>query len=340
MNKKKIRIGMVGTLHDHSVGKLRSVHKLSDTFEVVGIAAEDAERSRQLQREYPYSEYPFLSEEDLLERGCDAVLVEGFEYELPFAAKRFIDRGIPVHIDKPAGRDQDVFEAALRSAKRQGIPVQMGYMYRYNPAVQTCMEMIRNGQLGDIRSVTAVMNTGHPRDKQRWLARFKGGIMFFLGCHMLDLIFRIQGMPLSITPYIMGEDIEGERAENQATAVLAYESGFSIAQANACEVNGYGRRQLVVCGTKGTLEIRPLERAPRVFFTGADAADPFEDRHTEMIFPEIDDAARYDAMMLDFARMVRGEIKNPYSYAYELQLQKIVLASCGYNVDYGTPAEL
>ena len=38
---------------------------------------------------------------------------------------------------------------------------------------------------------------------------------------------------------------------------------------------------------------------------------------------------RYDEMMLDFAAFVRGERKNPYSYEYELGLQKLVLQACG-----------
>jgi len=37
---------------------------------------------------------------------------------------------------------------------------------------------------------------------------------------------------------------------------------------------------------------------------------------------------RYDAMMLNFAEMVRGK-KNPFSYDYELELYKLVLRACG-----------
>ena len=42
-------------------------------------------------------------------------------------------------------------------------------------------------------------------------------------------------------------------------------------------------------------------------------------------------------MMLDFAAMVRGEKQNPYSYEYELGLQKLILACCGRDVDLKTP---
>ena len=44
MLKPKIRIGHVGTLHDHSLGKLNCVGKYPDIFEVIGIVEENPER--------------------------------------------------------------------------------------------------------------------------------------------------------------------------------------------------------------------------------------------------------------------------------------------------------
>lgn len=157
---------------------------------------------------------------------------------------------------------------------------------------------------------------------------------------MVDLIYRIQGLPNKVVPFLHESNIQGISAVNQAAVVLEYDTGISIAQANSCEINGYGRRQLVVCGTKGTLEIRPLERKPHVLFTGIQNAEPFRDRHTESRFPETADSCRYDDMMMDFARMVRGEIENPYSYECELQVQKLILACCGLDVDYKTQTAL
>ena len=40
---------------------------------------------------------------------------------------------------------------------------------------------------------------------------------------------------------------------------------------------------------------------------------------------------RYDEMMNSFAKMVCGEMTNPFDYDYELKLYKILLRSCGVN---------
>ena len=38
---------------------------------------------------------------------------------------------------------------------------------------------------------------------------------------------------------------------------------------------------------------------------------------------------RYDAMLAGFASYVRGDVENPWSYDYELELYKLVLEACG-----------
>lgn len=337
----RIRVGHIGTHHDHSTGKMDCVRKFPDVFEVVGIVEEDLDWKYRIQDLPSYRDIPFMTEEELFNRGVDCVLVEGFEYDLPRVAKRCVENGAAVHIDKPAGRDLRAFEDTLRIAKKKNLPVQMAYMYRYNPAVRDCLKRVRNGELGDILNVTAIMNTGHSSAKRQWLAQFdQGGIMFFLGCHMVDLVHQVQGVPDSITPFLRSSGLDGTTAVDQATAIFSYPAGTSIVQANACEINGYGRRQLVVCGSRGTYEIRPLESPIRVMYTDRSFANCFEDRHTVPEIPTVPKDARYDEMMMDFAAMIRGEKENPFSYEYELINQRMILAACGEKVDLHAPVEL
>lgn len=328
---KKLRVGHMGTRHDHSSGKLECVLKFPELFELVGIAEDNPERRAQIQNQPPYRDLPFLTKQQLIDAGCDCMLIEGFEYDLPYDAKLCVDNGIPVHVDKPAGRDLSMFEALLNTAKKKHLPVQMAYMYRYNPAVMDCLAKVRAGMLGEIYSVSAVMNTGHDAMKRQWLSQFDGGIMFFLGCHMIDLVYQLQGYPERVTPFLRSSGFDGVQSIDQATAVFTYRNGSSIIQANACEVNGFGRRQLVVCGSKGTYEIHPLERPIKAKYTHVSFSETFYDRHQELSFRTIPPEERYDAMMLDFAAMVRGEKENPFDYDTELHVQQLVLASCGYD---------
>lgn len=41
--------------------------------------------------------------------------------------------------------------------------------------------------------------------------------------------------------------------------VFRYRNGISFAKSTAVEYGGFERRQLVVCGSKGTVELKPFE---------------------------------------------------------------------------------
>lgn len=335
---RKIRIGHIGTLHDHSSGKMKCVLKYPDVFEVVGIVAEDDARWERIKNTLEYRNIPRMTEEELFAAGVDAVMVEGFEHDLPYVARRCVERGVHVHVDKPAGRDLDVFEDTLRIAKGKNLTVQMAYMYRYNPAYLDCLRLIEEGKLGEVYQVTAIMNVGHPAEKRAWLSQFDGGMMFYLGCHMIDFVYRLLGTPDKVTSFIKSSGIDGLDVPDNTTAILEYKNGASIVQSVACEIGGFGRRQLIVCGSRGSYTIQPLERPLHAYFTDGVTAKPFTDTKVKRELPLFNDVNdRYDAMMLDFAAMVRGEKQNPYTYEYELGLQKLILACCGHDVDFKSP---
>ena len=240
---KPIKLGHVGTLHDHSSGKLECVKKFPELFEIVGIVAESPEREAEIKDKAAYRGLEFCDRETLLERGVEAVLVEGYERDLIKEAQFWAERGVHMHIDKPAGDDVESFERLLLTAKEKKLTVQMAYMYRYNFAVLDCLDRIARGELGDIYQITAVMNTRHPDDKRDWLNNFDGGIQFYLGCHMIDLVYRIQGLPENIYPFIKSTMTAGVDAPDFGHAVFEYKNGISTVEATSAEV----RRSDVQC---------------------------------------------------------------------------------------------
>lgn len=154
--------------------------KFPSIFELVGVVAENKEQIEQCKQNAAYDGVRWLSEEELFAvPDLDAVLIETEELSLVKTAQKCIDRGLHVHMDKPAGESYEDFEHLLQSAAQKNLTVQLAYMYRYNPAIKKALEFVKNGKLGNIYQVEAVMNTGHDEKKREWLARFSGGIMFF-----------------------------------------------------------------------------------------------------------------------------------------------------------------
>lgn len=343
---RKIKIAQIGIGHDHARFIFDSLLRQSDVFEVIGFCVcEGEEKQYERLKEKVYATSKRMTLKEILTYpGLDAVTVECNEEILTKYAQLAIEHNLPVHMDKPGSEDAAAFEVLLKHAKDKELIFHLGYMYRYNPAIQRTMKLVREGALGRIYSVEAHMDCLHNSEKRQWLGNFKGGMMFFLGCHLVDLILQIQGVPDKVIPYNVSTGFDGVTAKDYGMAVFQYPNGVSFAKTCAAEPGGFIRRQLVVCGEKGTIELNPLERYVRHSENGKDMITvmheiykdeamnsgwnlPYDERIMEPF-------NRYDDMMKSFAMMVCGEKENPYTYDYEILLHRIILCACGHQIDY------
>ena len=63
---KRIKIGQIGTTHAHAAGKMATLRKLSEDYEVVGIVEPNADRQGRLKNHSAYRGLKWLTEEQLL----------------------------------------------------------------------------------------------------------------------------------------------------------------------------------------------------------------------------------------------------------------------------------
>ncbi len=338
---RKIKVIQIGAGHDHAQMALESALSQSEVFDVVGFAVPECEEQRFPKKiklfEKEWSVPKLSIEEALNYPELDAVLVETEEINLTKYALMAAQKGLAVHMDKPGGLDHSEFAELIGTLKEKKLAFSAGYMYRFNPAVQEALEKIDRGELGEIYSVEAHMNCEHPREKRQWLEQFPGGMMFFLGCHLIDLVYRIQGMPEEVIPLNTSTGYEGVTAQDFGMAVYRYRNGVSFIKTCDAEPGGFMRRQLVICGTKGTIEIRPLEslvsdnNGGRLdMFSTVRSVTAGNDWVRDFAVNERSKAYnRYDNMLLRFAQTVCGERENLYSYEYELELHRLILNTCG-----------
>jgi predicted dehydrogenase len=182
------------------------------------------------------------------------------------------------------------------------------------------------------------MSTEHVLAVRQYLTRFRGGTMYIFGCHLIDLLISFMGKPERIIACQGKTGFDGVDFFDNGLAVFEYPRGACTIRTSSVEVKGYDRRQLVICGSKGTIEIKPLENPTVMTIAMADhSTEPGEYLHDHhavkrtIDLPEL--AGRYDTQLLDFAAMVRGEKTNPYTYEHELLVQQATLRACGFDVE-------
>lgn len=317
---EKIRIGQIGVGHGHAT-KL-SVYRSLPDYEVVGIVEPNEKLREQAMRQSAFQGLKWLTMEQLLEtQKLDAVLVETEVKDLLNTAERCVTEGKHVHIDKPAGESLAQFEKILSLAKQKKLLVQMGYMYRYNPAILLLKQFLREGWLGDIFEVHAVMSKVVDPAGRIAHAEYRGGMMFELGCHLIDLVHLILGEPSRVTGFHQHVSPANDALLDNALAVLEYPRALATVKTSAQEVDGNARRHLVVCGTNGTFHIQPLDN-PSARLTLAKSVSSYKTGQQQLSFPKF---TRYIADAVDMAQIIRGEKKSDFDYEHDLSVQRTVL---------------
>ena len=149
--------------------------------------------------------------------------------------------------------------------------------------------------------------------------------MYILGSHLVDLIVYMMGEPKKITSYLKHTGLDGVDFEDNNLAVLEYDKALARIFVSSVEVNGYGRRQLVVAGSKGTVNICPLERPIKMTYSDTQMVDrPWENVCLEVPIENVPSDCRYDDMMQDFYAYIMGTKQNPFTYEHDYLVQKVL----------------
>lgn len=336
---KPIRIGQIGVGHEHASGKMEALLRLSHYYEVVGVVEEQNPRWRS---RTAYEGVNLMSEDELLSTpGLEAVAVETNMPELVSTATRCMQRGLHMHLDKPGGEALEPFRRLIDGCRARSLAIQLGYMYRTNPAIQFCFRAVREGWLGDVFQVDAVMSRYDGDVYRAFLADYRGGAMYNFGSHLIDLVVAMLGRPENVTAFQKATRNDG--LHDNGLAVLEYPRATATVRSSIVEADGMMHRRLLVCGTSGTVEICPLE------YPGRYGEEPLHVRLTlREDTPEYPAGThqvevgvmngRYDDQLIELARIIRGEIGNPYSYEHELHVQETLLAAAGYTTWQTTAA--
>ncbi len=328
----RIRIGQIGIGHEHASGKMDALRGLADLYEVVGVVEEPDPDWPSLRS---YEGVPRMTEEQLFSTpGLQAIAVQSNNTDLVATAMRCMERGLHMHMDKPGGETMEPLRRLIEGCRSQGLAIQLGYMYRTNPAIRLCFRALREGWLGEVFEAHVVMSRYDDDHYRRFLARFAGGAMYNFGSHLIDLVIAMMGRPQNVVSFQKATRDDG--LNDNGLAVLEYARATVTVRSSVAEVDGMRHRRLIVCGTKGTAEVCPLEHP-----WDRQRLDPLHVRLTlRESNPEyaagthlVDVGAmngRYEDQLIELARVIRGEIENPYTYDHDLLVQETLLAAAGY----------
>ena len=335
---EKLNIIQIGICHEHASGKWGTLKKRSDLFELIGYVDErDFCKTPWLHQFFNadlYADHRKLTLDEALNYpGLDAVTVEVPNNDLVPVALKCLEHGLPMHMDKPAGEDLALYKKLLDGCRAKNLPFQMGYMFRGNPAFRFCIRAIREKLIGEVFGIEADMNHCYGDESyQEYIGKFPGGIMFNLGCHLIDFVAAAMGRPDNVTAFLKPAPGYTDPIRNNCMAVLEYPHALATLRSCSKNIENTVGRSMRIAGTKGTIRFSPLERfdgrsVEIELILNEDRGSFPKGRHTLRFQPQRD---RYEAQLTELAQVIRGEKQPSYSYEHDLLVHEITLAAANY----------
>lgn len=314
----RLRLAFLGAGYSHFDGKYQ-VALESPEFEVVGVCEDDPAVRADVTRPVRW-----ISFEELVAES-EVVVVESEVRRHAADARRALEAGKHVHLEKPPSDTVAGFDSLVEIATQRRRQLQVGYMWRYNPGFVALMDAARAGAFGEIFLVRAMMNTQvGPEERKRW-AGFPGGAMFEQGCHLLDAVVRLLRRPDRVTPFLQRLGRPADDLADNTVAVLEYPRAMALISSAPLQPDAGRHRFFEIVGTRGTGHLQPIEPPVLVLDLEVASGGRAAGRH-EIPLPTY---RRYVGDFATLARAVRGIEPLSVDLETERLVQETVLRACG-----------
>ena len=350
IGNRKARVVHWGIIHNHSRGKWDAVLKLTNDYEMVGWV--DDTKSTAMRMKEPdvshYTNYPCFTPRQVFEEvKPDLIVVECSNSELVEVSTEIARHGIPMHMDKPLGVDQAGYRKMSNICEARGIPLQIGYMFRSNEAINKMVELAHDGVLGEVFGIDADLNHcyGYPKYPE-YASAYPGGTAYLLACHAIEWAMPIFDDRLPDRTYTIVKPAPGDPEDAPTHTFTIMEYPRCIATFRVCSRGTQPCRHIRIDGSNGTAELEPVEDFRTVKHTTGLPEDGlpkvktltvhlylkkdakgYKKGYTKIEFPAPSD--RYAGQLRELARIIRGEIPNPPGlYRHDLLVHKVSLDAC------------
>lgn len=239
--------------------------------------------------------------------------------------KAVLEAGRHLHLEKaPADRYPD-FEEIVKLAAEKNRLLQVGYMWRYHPGIAKALEAARQGWLGHVYLLKAVIGNQLPAKRRPEWGEFAGGVMFELGCHVIDPMVRLMGKPQKVTPILQTASGSHDSFRDNTLATLEWDHVIGVVQATSVQHDSSRSRCFEIHGTNGSTVVNPIE-PPKMTVNLAKAAGPYQAGAQQIAMPE------YTRFVDDFAELaaaIRGTGKLRVTPQEDLLVEDAVLRCSG-----------
>jgi predicted dehydrogenase len=232
-----VRIGVVGygAIGRHHARNLREMPGVV----LVGIAdilpsARDAAEAAGFRA--------FATSAALLDAGIDAAVIAVPSSMHEDVAEEFVDRSVALLVEKPLAHTMLAAKRLMSRCARAGVPLMVGYVERYNPALEVVRNFVADGNLGRLISMSARrVGVLPPRIRD-------ASVLVDIGVHDIDIAAWITCARLNLLCAQGGMAVLEDRLD---FATLMLDAAGTVVSIEANWITPVKVRELSITGTNG-----------------------------------------------------------------------------------------
>ncbi|MEH7547667.1 Gfo/Idh/MocA family protein [Neobacillus vireti] len=317
----KIRWGIIGCAGIAKRSVIPGIQQ-SETGEVAAIASRGLEKAKQTAEQLNIPTAYGSYEELLADPTIEAVYIPLPNHLHKEWVIRAAEAGKHVLCEKPLAINAEEAQQMLEACEKAGVVFAEAFMYRYHPRYTTIRDIIKSGEIGELRGIhgTFTFNNSKDMNNIRYKQEWGGGSLYDVGVYPISAArMLLNEEPKTAAVHALLSE-EHDHVDMMASGILEFNRG--VALTFDCGMWAAFRNTLEVLGTEGRIEV------PSAFVVNQDEGDNFfvytKDGRREVEVPRLNQyALQADAI----GRTIRNEEPLPFP-ASDAVLNMKVLDAC------------
>jgi scyllo-inositol 2-dehydrogenase (NAD+) len=251
-------LGRMGQVHARHLAGLPEARLVAVASRRSAVAQETAAR---------YDARPYTRYDDLLaDRELRAVVIASHTHEHREHVEAATVAGLAIFCEKPLALSLEDADAALGAVVAAGVPLQMGFMRRFDPPYVRARRQIEEGTIGRPLTFKAVSRDPQLPTVEEAEAQLRGNLFIDLGVHDFDLARWLMGQEVRQVQAIGGALVYHRLAEeggvdNGLVNIVFTDGALGNVELSRNATYGYDVRTEVL-GSEGGLLIGGLQQIP------------------------------------------------------------------------------
>jgi xylose dehydrogenase (NAD/NADP) len=262
---RKLRWGVMSTALI-ATGSVIPGIRASETGEVAAIASRELEKARTKADELGIAKAYGSYEELLGDPDIDAIYIPLPNHLHMEWTIRAAEAGKHVLCEKPLAMNTEEVERMVEACANAGVLLSEAFMYRHHPRYEAIKQLIRSGEIGEVRSILGNFTYNNADDKGniRYRRDMGGGAIYDVGCYPINAARLILGAePEAVTVHAQLSPAY-DNVDMMAAGLIEFPGKISLTF--DCGMWAFFRNSLEIVGSHGRIVVPDAFKGEQRYF--------------------------------------------------------------------------